>query len=330
VFHLMTARRLAVLIVVAVLLAPAVATAQQRSIQLEIDITRTFEAVERNRIGFDAAVVPARKQLEALAQRSAEIGREMNGLSANPNAEQRQKRRQELHAEAVQLHAEYLNQASTIVTEASKLIAGNMGALDGLARRLEQANGSLPDLKEIQARIESQSNVGRQIMREINTIRDLAGKDPAFARRLNSLIVTASAIDRSITAQKMRMQANQLDGLSGDNSRVVGMIRIAVNELADMYTALETDKALLGELREEVELALNLGLLDLTKQIVQKSLPTLNDPNGDSVVPGLSEMIAGLRDQNRGVLRPEFATSPSAEGGPKSVAPRNIPVFKNF
>lgn len=328
-FPIASPRRLVPIFVALALLPAAPAPAQQRSIQLEIDITKTFEAVERNRSGFDAAVIPARKQLEALAKRSAEISRDMSGMPSGLSEDQRQRRRQELHAEAVQLHAEYLKQASTVVTEASKLIAGNMSALDGLARRMEQAGGNLPDLKEIEARIESQTEVGRQIMREINTIRELAAHDPAFARRLNSLIVTASAIDRGITAQKLRVQANRLDGLTADNSRVVGMIRIAVNELADMYTGLEADKALLGELREEVELALNLGLLDLTRKIVQQSLPTLTDATGDSVVPGLSDMISGLRDQNRNVLRPELNPSPAAEG-PRTVAPRDIPVFKNF
>ena len=34
--------------------------AQQRSIQLEIDINKAFETVEKNKANFDAAVVPAR------------------------------------------------------------------------------------------------------------------------------------------------------------------------------------------------------------------------------------------------------------------------------
>lgn len=313
-----------------VVLSAGAALAQQRSIQLDVDINKTFEAVERNKSGFDAAVLPARKQLETLAHRSADIARQISALSSGANDEQRQARLQELHAEAVQAHAEYLKQSSTIVSEASKLIAGNMSALDTLARRLEKSGDASPDIKKMQARIETQTEVGRQIIREIRAIQNLAAQDPALARRVNSLIVTASAVDRSITAQKMRMQANQLDGLDADHSRVVGMINVAVTELADMYTALKADKALLGELKEEVELAVNLGLLDLTKQVVQRSLPTLIDPTGDSVVPGLSATISNMREQNRMILTRERGAPTDVERGSAPAVVRDVPQFKNF
>lgn len=318
------------------LLAPSGASAQQRSIQLQVDISKAFEDVERNKAGFDAAVMPARKRLEDLAKKSAEFSRRMDSIPSGLAEEERLKRLRELHAQAVQTHAEYLKEASTIVNEASKLIAGNMAALDGLARRLADARHGSPDAEAIRKRIAAQTETGRQIVRELHAIRQMAAQDPALARRVNSLIASAGAIDRSITAQKLRLEANAFDGIVEDSGRVAGMVQAAVGELADMYTALEADKNLLHELKEEVELAVNLGLLDLTQEVVHKSLPTLAVPGSESVVPGLNDVIAAMRDHNRRTLRSDLVGvrqrggGKAAAPGTTTAAPAVIPQFRNF
>ena len=305
--------------------------AQQRSIQLEVDINKAFETVERNKAGFDAAVAPAREKLESLAKRSGDLARRMDALPAGLKDSERAQRIQELRAEAIQVQAEYLQQASTVVAEASKLIAGNMGTLDGLARRLEKTENASPDARKIEARIEAQAQTGRQIMREVRAIHELAAKDPTLARRLNSLVVTANTIDRSITLEKARLEASRLDGLASDQGRVIGMIDVAINEMADMYTALESDKLLLRDLKEEVDLAVNLGLLDITKSVVRQSLPALSDLSGDSVVPGISDMIASMRSTNRAMVRSEtgIAVPEAASVRPGAPVP-GLPQFKNF
>jgi hypothetical protein len=304
--------------------------AQQRSIQLEIDINKAFETVEKNKANFDAAVVPARDKLEALAARSSEIARRMSALPTGLREDERALRLQELRAESVQVQAEYLQQATTVVAEASKLIAGNMATLDGLARRLERTDATSPDSKKIEERIERQTQAGRQIMREIRTIHEMAAADPALARRLNSLLVTANSIDRSITLEKARLEASKLDGLASDQGRVIGMIDVAINEMADMYTALESDKTLLRDLKEEVELAVNLGLLDKTKSTVRQSLPALGDFAGDSVVPGISDMISSMRASNRALVSSEGTTSGSAAPPKPGANPPALPAFRNF
>lgn len=320
---------LAVAFVALALAAPV--AGQQRSINLEIDINKAFETVEKNKASFDAAVQPARDKLGALAARSADLARRMESLPAGLGDEARAARLQELRAESVQIQAEYLQQATTVVAEASKLIAGNMATLDGLARRLERAEASSPDAKKIEERIERQTQAGRQILREIRALHEMAAADPALSRRLSSLLVTANTIDRSITLEKARLEANRLDGLATDQGRVIGMIDVAINEMADMYTALESDKTLLRDLKEEVELAVNLGLLDKTKSTVRQSLPALGEFAGDSVVPGISDMIASMRAANRALVRSDTGLG-TADGAPKpagNAAPA-LPQFRNF
>lgn len=306
--------------------------AQQRSIQLEIDINKAFETVEKNKASFDAAVMPARDKLESLAKRSADLARQMEALPPDLREDERAQRLQELRAESVQVQAEYLQQATTVVAEASKLIAGNMATLDGLARRLEKADAATPDAKKIEDRIEKQTQAGRQVLREIRALHEMAAADPALARRLNSLLVTANSIDRSITLEKARLEASKLDGLATDQGRVLGMIDVAINEMADMYTALESDKSLLRDLKDEVELAVNLGLLDKTKSTVRQSLPALGDFAGDSVVPGISDMISSMRSANRTLVRNEGAAAASGESAPArpGAAPQPLPQFRNF
>jgi hypothetical protein len=316
-------------VLAALLLVATPALAQQRSIQLEIDINKAFETVERNKAGFDAAVAPAREKLEALARRSADLSRRMGSLPGGLRDDERAKRMQELRAESVQVQAEYLQQATTVVTEATKLIAGNMTTLDGLARRLEKTEASSPDAKRIEARIEKQAETGRQIMREIRAIHEMAAADPALSRRMNSLVVTASSLDRSITLEKARLEASRLDGLATDQGRVIGMIDVALNEMADMYTALESDKVLLRDLREEVDLAVNLGLLEITKNVVRQSLPALSDLSGDSVVPGITDMISSMRAHNRALVRSDTALGASEAAKPNA-PPAGLPMFKNF
>ena len=254
----------------------------------------------------------------------------MSALPTGLREDERALRLQELRAESVQVQAEYLQQATTVVAEASKLIAGNMATLDGLARRLERTDATSPDSKKIEERIERQTQAGRQIMREIRTIHEMAAADPALARRLNSLLVTANSIDRSITLEKARLEASKLDGLASDQGRVIGMIDVAINEMADMYTALESDKTLLRDLKEEVELAVNLGLLDKTKSTVRQSLPALGDFAGDSVVPGISDMISSMRASNRALVSSEGTTSGSATPPKPSTNPPALPAFRNF
>jgi hypothetical protein len=310
--------------------------AQQRSIQLEIDINRAFETVERNKARFDAAVVPARDKLATLARRSADLARQMETLPASMREDEKALRLQELRAETVQVQAEYLQQATTVVSEASKLIAGNMAALDGLSRRLDRSDAARtsPDAKRLEARIETQTQAGRQILREIRAIHEMAAADPALARRLNSLLITANSIDRSISLEKARLEASKLDGLASDQSRVLGMIDIAISEMADMYTALETDKSLLRDLKEEVELAVNLGLLDKTKSTIRQSLPALGEFGTDSVVPGISDMIASMRQANRSMVRNDpipGASGGTVPGSPSAApAPVTLPQFRNF
>jgi hypothetical protein len=304
--------------------------AQQRSIQLEIDINKAFETVEKNKASFDAAVTPARDKLATLAKRSADLAQRMASVPTNLSEDERSQRLQELRAETVQVQAEYLQQATTVVAEASKLIAGNMATLDGLARRLERADAASPDNQKIEERIEKQTQTGRQILREIRAIHEMAASDPALARRLNSLLVTANSIDRSITLEKARLEAGRLDGLATGQGRVIGMIDVAINEMADMYTSLESDKTLLRDLKEEVELAINLGLLDKTKSTVRQSLPALGDFAGDSVVPGISDMISSMRAANRALVRNDLgASTEPVPPKPGTPAP-SLPQFRNF
>jgi hypothetical protein len=306
------------------------APAQQRSIQLEIDINKAFETVEKNKASFDAAVTPARDKLASLAKRSADLAQRMASLPPGLGEDERTQRLQELRAETVQVQAEYLQQATTVVAEASKLIAGNMATLDGLARRLERADAASPDSRKIEDRIEKQTLAGRQILREIRAMHEMAASDPALARRLNSLLVTANSIDRSITLEKARLEASRLDGLASGQGRVIGMIDVAINEMADMYTSLESDKTLLRDLKEEVELAVNLGLLDKTKSTVRQSLPALGDFAGDSVVPGISDMISSMRSANRSLVRSDLgAAIEAAPPKPGALAP-SLPQFRNF
>ncbi len=159
---------------------------------------------------------------------------------------------------------------------------------------------------------------------------EMAASDPALARRLNSLLVTANSIDRSITLEKARLEASRLDGLASGQGRVIGMIDLAINEMADMYTSLESDKTLLRDLKEEVELAVNLGLLDKTKSTVRQSLPALGDFAGDSVVPGISDMISSMRSANRTLVRSDLgAGAEPAQPKPGTPAP-SLPQFRNF
>lgn len=318
----------AVALVAATLCAPAVASADQRSIDLQVDIGKTFDAVEKNKSDFEAVAKPTRNRIQDLANRAAEIQSRADRIpSGTPDGEQKQR---ELNAEAIQTAAEYLKEASSLVSQASRLISGNMIALEGLTRRIADARLGAPDTQAIKKRIAAQAAVGRRIVGEIRALSKRAETNPELQRRMKSLRNSAAVIDRLITAQKKRLEADRRDGVGEGAGRVAGMLQAAINDLADMYAALEAEKAVLGELRDEVEIAIQIGTVDSTRQIIGVVLPSLSSPELGGVVPGIDGVIGVVRSfnsraHNQGV---KIGTSESPSD---RVAPMlEIPTFNNF
>lgn len=318
-------------IVVATLTAGPV-LGQQMSIQLGQDIARIFEQVDANRRAYDTIALPARGELERLTRDLAEIDKRMAKLPANLDGEERQRRQLELNAQALQLQARFVASAISVVNAATTLIAGNMESLDKLARTVESAQSQMPRAAQIQARIDAQAQTGRQVLRELQTIRRFAEADPAVKARFDSLVASLAAIDRRITADKARLAATRADTLNDNKSRTVAAIEAAIEQLADLYAALQADKDMLADLKQETELAANLGAMAMTRAMVQSTLPAIRLPTAESAVPGLPGLLDSARERSRRMLAPLEQNGPSASFGEpdRSTPPASVPRFRNF
>jgi hypothetical protein len=310
-------------------LAPAGAFAQQRSISLQADINKTFDTITKSKADHDAVALPTRSQIESLSKKADALAKKADSIPANLPAEERERRKREIDAEFLQAQAAFVNSSSTLINEAVKMTSANIAALNELGQRIEAASGGASPTESLKGRIKSQSDVGRKIAEKARELRERAekDKDPSAAKRAASLIATAIALDRSITTLKNRLAAEQRDG-TADKSRIARIVEETTEKWLDAYILLEAEKAMLGDLKEEVEVAIHTASLASVESMVGQSLAPLAGGTGEGAIPGLNNSIEIMRTRNRRMLDGTTA-SEAGKARPTQALP-SIPKFNNF
>jgi chromosome segregation ATPase len=299
--------------------------AQQTSVNLGADISKAFDQVEANRKSFDGAAAPARRNLESLTKEAAGLAEQIDKLPAGGS--ERDQQFQELNGRLLHTQARFISQAAGLIGEASTLLASNMTALNELARKMERSELAGPNATQLRARIERQMDVGRQVLSDLQKMRQMAERDPALRARFASMVNSITAIDRSVSLAKQRLAVAEADAIGTDKSRIVGALDVAVEQLGDMYAALESDKQVLAALREEAEVAVQLATVGLTRQIIERGMPELLKPGSSTSVPGLGQMLDVMQRQNRMILTPSARATPANAGAP---GPLDLPKLNNF
>jgi hypothetical protein len=310
--------------------APAVGSAQQRSINLQAEISKAYDTITKSKADHDAVAVPTKAQLNDLSKKIEVLAKKADSIPANLPAEERDRRRREIDSEFLQTQAAYVHGANTLLNEAVKMTAANISALNELGQRIEASSGGVSPAESLKARIKSQTEVGRKIADKARELREKAEKDPkdpSVAKRAESLIATATALDRSITTLKSRLNAEQRDG-TADKSRIARIVDETTEKYLDAYILLEAEKSMLGDLKDEVEVALYTASLSSVDSLVGQSLGTLVPGNGEGAIPGLNNSIEIMRNRNRRMIEGPSA-SDSAKSRPNQALPP-APKFNNF
>ena len=318
----------AVLVVVLAIGVPSVGTAQQRSINLQADINKTFDTITKSKADHDAVTIPTRTQLQDLTKKLEGLNKKADSIPPSMPADQRLRREREIDAEILQTTAAYLSGATTLVNEAVKLTATGITSLEELGQRIDGASNGVSIAGSLRARIGNQTEVGRKIAEQARELKEKADKDPSAAKRASSLVATASALDRSITTLKSRLAAEQRGG-TADKSRIATIVADVTERWMDSYILLQAEQSLLADLKTETEVAIHMASLNSVEIMVGQSLTPLDPANGEGMIPGLGNAMEIMQNRNRRMFDAPSAGS-GAGAGKAATPPISVPKFRNF
>lgn len=298
-------------------------SAQQRSLDLEI--SKVYSEIDQRSRGYEAEAAQIRARLEDLATQITEEEEKYRALSEELDADKLSLENQKYHARSAALAAKYANLAKQLLDSAAKTISENASGLHVLAEKIRGSSVSQNAVTEIKLRIQDNVAAGKAMRRAAQELLALSRKDPRVSQHALSLQKIMGPLDRRITLDKARLQA-QLQDRSGEaRNRNLESIDQALNTLSDMYASIAIERAALDDMKEEIRLAVYIGMVRAAETVAQKAIPGLATPElpDTTTIPGLMVVHDRVLELNRFVISNDNkAPSTNADG--------SIIEFKNF
>ena len=151
--------------------------------------------------------------------------------------------------------------------------------------------------------------------RALMELKNWAHQDPSIAGRFNSLKRITLALDGRISIDKARLTGrSKASPVRAQQDRLAALDR-TVDRLGDMYAEVQSEKAALVELRDEVRLAVQLGRLEMTREVAERAIPNLIKPRDPSLgITSLKSVASGIAQLNNGLIEnasgaPSFSSS---------------------
>ncbi len=315
----------------AVLLAfPSSAEAQQTS--LDKRIFEAFEKIDGRTNAHDQSVVQMRKRMEEIATEFNKLQNELESLPAATSDEGTESRRRTLRSQLINLSAEHISQAYKLVDSAAAVISANLTDLALLAEEARKTTKAGGGARKLKLRIEKNISAGRAMRRALLELRRWSRRDPVLATRFISLRRIAGALDRKISIDKARLAGRRTDSTGEIRNERLAALNRTVDQLGDMYVEVATRKEELKDLRDEVVMSIQLGRLEMTREIAARAVPSLaiNGKTPSSEVRTLKEVATGIARLNASLMKNSGSVTPAslkADGGVTALVTDD---FSNF
>ena len=319
----------AAITMVALGFAPAAAGAKQTS--LDHRIFETFKNVDGRTSAHEQNVIEIRTKLDEITAEIETLNDELASLPVELSDDDPGQRRRELHGRLIHLSARYLNQAYKLVDSAAGVIAANLSDLAKLADEVRRTGDPAGGPEKLKVRIERNVAAGRSMRAALLELRDWAQNDTALVSRFESLRRITASLDRRITIDKARL-SGRLHEASGEarNQRLVAIDR-TVDRLGDMYAEVMAEKESLKDLRDEVAVAIQLGRLEMTREVAERAIPNLGLPRQpDADFGTLATVANGVARLNGSLLRVTLDAPIDQAVAERPKGPLSVGRFTNF
>ena len=225
---------------------------------------------------------------------------ELEKVLAAPPTDATELRRRSLQGQLVNLSAQYLNAAFKLVNSASEVISANLTDLAGLSTQIRDSDRPSAGGRSLTRRIDENIAAGRAMRGALTELRTWAQTDASLAPRFESLRRITSALDRRISIDKARLAGSQRNRDGSVFDERLAAIDRTVDELGDMYAGLMAEKAALTDLRDEVSLAVQLGRLEMTREVAARAVPRFvaspRAQGGADALADIAGRIAAVND----------------------------------
>lgn len=319
---------------VAVIFGIAAFTAQAAvAKQTSLDV-RIFEAYkkidvrttrhEENSVRIRERIVSISGQIEQLTREYHEIEEVTEGDAS--------RERMEIRGKLTELTAEYLNNAHKLVDAAALVISANLSDLAALAEEVRKSGDPRGSVEQLKVRIRNNVAAGKSMRRALVELRNWVHEDPGIAGRFQSLMRIAKTLDGRVTIDKARVSGrSKASPIRAQRDRLASLDR-TVDRLSDMYTQVMAEKESLIDLRDEVAMSIQLGRLEMIREVGERAIPNLLAPQDPSLgIPSLEIVANGITQLNDDLIREAAgAPSPGKFGKPAEIPELSLDGLKNF
>jgi len=317
--------------VLAVLLA-LLSVAEAKQTSLDQRIFDAFEKIDGRTNAHDQSVAQMRKRLEDIATEITTLQNELERLPADSSEDGTENRRRTLHSRLINLSAEHINQAYKLVDSAAAVISANLTDLARLSEEVRKTSETNGGAKKLKLRIENNIAAGKTMRQALVELRQWSRQDPVLATRFHSLRRIAGALDRKISVDKARLAGRRTDSTGEIRNERLAALNRTVDQLGDMYAEVVAEKEALKDLRDEVVMAIQLGRLEMTREIAERAVPSLalNGKTPSPEVRTLKEVATGIARLNVSLMEKSGNVTPASlevDGGATAMA---IDGFSNF
>lgn len=310
---------------------PGGAAAKQTS--LDSRIFQTFEEIDGRTNAHEQDVVQMRAHLDSLSEQLEEMRVQLANSPPPGDDQEANRKRRVLHGQMINLSAEYLNQAFRLVDSAATVISANLSDLANLANEVRGSEDYKAESTKLQERIRENIAAGRSMRNALLQMKNWAQQDQSLMTKFQGLRRITSAIDRRISVDKARLSGRNIDATGMIQSKRLEALDQTVDQLGDMYAEVMAEKDSLRDLRDEVAMAIQLGRLEMTREVAERAIPRVDTSTAPSTgVNSLQDMAHVFIELNDSLL--VEANSPTTEirGTVSGSSPGGMDIgdFSNF
>ena len=311
-------------------LASQAAEAKQTS--LDSRIFETFKKIDGRTSIHEEDANRIRERLGGISKRIDDLNAQLTKID-EPDENLAAKRHREIRGELIELSAEYLNNAFKLVDAAAQVISANLSDLAVLADEVRKSGDPRGSVEKLKARVSNNVAAGKSMRRALVELKDWAHQDPEIAGRFNSLKRITMALDGRVSIDKARLSGrSKASPVRAQRDRLAALDR-TVDRLGDMYAEVQSEKDALVELRDEVAMSIQLGRLEMTREVAERAIPSLIKPRDPSLgITSLKNVASGIAQLNDDLIENASGAPSFSSPVQKTVEPSDLSLdgFKNF
>lgn len=305
--------------------------AAAKQISLDARIFEAYKKIDVRTTAHEVNSVKIREHIAKISERIEKLSSNYHELEDATEGDV-SRERMEIRGKLTELTAEYLNNAHKLVDAAAEVISANLSDLAALAEEVRKSGDPRGSVEQLKIRIRDNVAAGKSMRRALVELRNWAYQDPGITGRFESLMKIARTLDGRVTIDKARVSGRSKSSpIRAQRDRLASLDR-TVDRLSDMYTQVMAEKESLIDLRDEVAMSVQLGRLEMIREVGERAIPNLIAPKDPSLdIPSLEVVANGITRLNDDLIREAAgAPSPSKPGKPAENVELSIDGLKNF